>query len=242
MRASFILLPVTVLATNLLVPAEIIGQPRPKDMSARTIKAHDGFVLSVHFMIRGDQLASAGRDRYVYIWDPDTGKKLSTLKLDADRLAYCVAFSSDYRFLASAGGNPNKQTGGSVTIWDVAQGKRLVECKGHKDIVGHVAFRPDGKQVASASYDKTARLWDAQTGKEQHILTGHASIVYVVAYNPAGDQVASGGADWQVILWNPKTGKELKRLKGHTKPVTGAAFSPDGKRLATSGDDKVIRV
>ncbi|PGG95325.1 hypothetical protein AJ79_10119, partial [Helicocarpus griseus UAMH5409] len=48
---------------------------------------------------------------------------------------------------------------------------------GHSDWVTAVAFSPDGKQIASASKDKTVRLWDASTGDHQKTLTDHSDTV-----------------------------------------------------------------
>ena len=49
-----------------------------------------------------------------------------------------------------------------------------------------VAFSPDGRLLATASTDKTARLWDPATGDCVRTLTGHAAGVRGVAFSPDG--------------------------------------------------------
>jgi WD40 repeat protein len=104
-----------------------------------------------------------------------------------------------------------------------------------------VAFSPDGRRVASGSFDKTVRVWDADTGAELARLDGHGNTVNSVAFSPDGRRIASGSYDRTVLVWDADSGAEIARLVGHEDTVRSVAFSPDG-RLIASEDDRTVRV
>ena len=58
--------------------------------------------------------------------------------------------------------------------WDFWQ-----ECtlRGHSGILTSVAYSPDGKHIASASWDKTVKIWDSTTCKEVRVLVCRRPIV-----------------------------------------------------------------
>jgi len=72
--------------------------------------------------------------------------------------------------------------------------------EGHIDEVKSAVFSPDGKLIASASRDKTARLWNTSTGKQCGVLEGHTLDVYSAVFSPDGKLVASASMDNTVRL------------------------------------------
>jgi len=67
-----------------------------------------------------------------------------------------------------------------------------------------VAFSPDGRRIASASYDRTVKVWDAGSGQETLTLKGHTGSVEDVTFSPDGRRIASASADGTVKIWDAR--------------------------------------
>ena len=71
---------------------------------------------------------------------------------------------------------------------------------------------PDGKLLATCSYDRQINLWDVASGKLVRTFTGHNGAVFDLAFSPDGAILASASADDTVKIWNVQPGERLDTL------------------------------
>ncbi len=100
--------------------------------------------------------------------------------------------------------------------------------------VDAVAYRPDGKILATGIGNGDVRLWDMGTRQPISILrSGHSGQVGALAFSTDGKVLAAGGKYGSVQLWDVATRQEVGApLTGSTQSVSAVAFSPNGKLLA----------
>lgn len=115
----------------------------------------------------------------------------------------------------------------------------------HISLVESAAFSPDGKTLATGSFQEMT-LWDYEKGTPKARITGFADRVTCIAYSLDGKMIATGGGapteDGEIRLFD-SSGKLITEIRGgHSDTVFGVAFSPDGKLLASGGADKFVKV
>jgi WD40 repeat protein len=108
----------------------------------------------------GDRLAVACWQARCKVWDVTTGAEVHSRN---DAPMFAVAFQPRGQFLATGHGD------GSITLWDLARGRKQRTLKGHTGQVRSWKFTPDGKTLVSSAVDGTIRRWN-----------GHRPVLFVV--------------------------------------------------------------
>jgi mono/diheme cytochrome c family protein len=190
------------------------------------------------------KLLVAGMGARVLLLDPDDLSVRGALEGFDGRIT-ALAFRPDGKVLAVASGRPGVI--GEVAFFPVGPAGLPVSAPlrritVHLDLVAQLAYSPDGKILATASYDRLVRLWDAETGLRQKDLRDHSDSVYGVGFSHDGKLLASAGADRAVKIWDVASGKRLFTLSEATDWVYAVAWHPSRPILAAGGVDRNVRV
>jgi pre-mRNA-processing factor 17 len=112
-------------------------------------------VRDVCFSNDGKRFLSAGFDKYIKLWDTETGQCIT--RFTNKKIPYCVKFNpnEDLQHLFLAGCSDKK-----IIQWDVNTGKIVQEYDQHLGAVNTITFIDNNRRFVSTSDDKSLRVWE----------------------------------------------------------------------------------
>jgi WD40 repeat protein/tRNA A-37 threonylcarbamoyl transferase component Bud32 len=170
----------------------------------------------------------------IYLWEVSGRVPPRRYQVAAkDDEVLSVAFAPDGKSLALGLRNDP-----AISLWDLTEGRTLARLEGHKASTWGLAFSPDGERLASASWDRTAKVWDVARCRQVHTLRGHLFPVKAVAFSPTDrSELATASVDGTSKLWHIPVDDGLLPLRA-AAPLFLAAASADGTTVLTVGGRK----
>ena len=175
---------------------------------------HDDGVTAVAFSPDGKLLATASADDTARLVAVADGRELA-------RITHMTS-STRWRSARTASSSPPRAmtTRRGWWRWRTAASSPASP----SDVVNAVAFSPDGKLLATASEDNTARIVAVADGRERARVT-HDDTVRAVAFSPDGKFLATASADGRVHVWSTDLDDMLHQLcTGHGRNLSHAEW------------------
>lgn len=217
----------------------------------RTLGGHRGPVNDVVFSGDGAALFSAAGEPGLFgevrEWRMPEAVLVRTFTGHRDAIL-SLAVSTSAHLLATGGYDYG------IELWDLNSSRQGTNARPVRSIrasqgaITGLAFRLDGRVLASVSHDRTAKVYDPATGTRLETFGQALKELNAVAFSPDGRTLLTGGQDNRIRAYRiGAAGKEGENLAGetvfaHEGGILRLAFSPDGRTVASAADDRTVKL
>ncbi|MCA9231451.1 MAG: hypothetical protein KDA57_12420 [Planctomycetales bacterium] len=207
-----------------------IAWNRGDSPEAKILARHNDVFFDVAFRPDGKQLAAAGSDGSVRIFDAATGDELLKIDNHADWVND-ICYSADGKRLATASRDK------TAKVFDPETGELIATYSGHDQSVEAVAFSPDAKTVISAAGTQV-RVWNVEDSNVVGEMAGFSGEVF--AMQADAENLIATSADLTARRFALADRKQNLALTDHPNWVLSLAWHADSKRIATGCFDGTV--
>lgn len=179
----------------------------------------------------GGYIATTGYDNRVILWDSVSGRALT--RAWHDHLANQCEFSPDGTLLVTASSDH------SARLWTIPEMQLRQVFNAHSDDVMKAAFSPDGRFVATCSYDSTLIVYSL-SGDVVCRCVGHKGLIEAFDWSADGDSLVSCGTDGSIKTWSSKDGALLKDESGFEYDMDALVVAPEGHYFIGIDDGSIL--
>ncbi|XP_050717705.1 WD repeat-containing protein 48-like isoform X2 [Eriocheir sinensis] len=214
-----------------------------KGFCMSTLRTHKDYVRALAYAKDREQVASAGLDKAIFLWDVKTLTELtasnntvttSSLNGNKDSI-YSLAMNPPGTVIVS--GSTEKQ----LRIWDPRTGNKLMKLKGHTDNVKALLVNRDGTQVISGSSDGTIKLWSLGQQCCTKTIMLHEEGVWALQANESFTTIYSGGRDKLIYKCETRAPDKGVLLCQESAPVLKMLLTPDNSGLFVATTNSAIK-
>lgn len=203
----------------------------------------------------GEVICAGTLDSFeIFVWSMKTGRLLDVLS-GHEGPVHGLAFSPTNAILASSSWDK------SVRLWDVFQGKGVVETFPHTHDVLTVVYRPDGKQLACSTLDGQIHFWDPIDGLLMFTIEGRRDIAggrlmtdrrsaanstsgkcfTSLCYSADGNYILAGGSSKYICMYDVADQVLLRRFQiTHNLSLDGVLDFLNSKNMTDAGPLNLI--
>jgi len=213
---------------------EVYGNRR----CVRTFNGHKLAVKDVDFNNGGDKFLSTSYDRYVKMWDTETGQCIG--RYTNNKVGFCVKYHPDddkqHMFVVGTGDK-------KVVQWDTRSNEIVQEYDRHLSAVNTITFVDENRRFVTTSDDKSMRIWEWEIPVDmKYIADAGMHSMPAACKSPNEKWLALQSLDNKICIYTigEKFREQKKKVfKGHMVAgyACGLSFSPEMSYLASGDGD-----
>lgn len=200
-----------------------------KGFCMSTLKTHRDYVQALAYAKDREQVASAGLDKEIFLWDVNTLTALTASNNTVTTSNLHGSRDSIYSLAMNPPGNVivSGSTENTLRVWDPRTCTRLMKLKGHTENIKALVVSPDGTHVISGSSDGTIKLWSLGEQTCIQTLHSHDEGVWSLLMTENFSHVISGSRDKKIVMTELRNPSNSVVICEENAPVLSMCYNID---------------